>query len=67
MKRILLAALLGGIAVFVWGTIHAVGAYVNYRYDSPWRVWRAVVVLLCVEAFLAFWLLMLWLRRRRGC
>ena len=54
------------LGVFVWGAIHAVGAYVNYSYDSPWRVWRGVVVLLCVEAFLAFWLLMLWLRRGRG-
>ena len=55
------------LGVFVWGAIHAVGAYVNYKFDSPWRVWRGVVVLLFVEAFLAFWLVMLWLRRsRRG-
>jgi hypothetical protein len=63
-RRLVIWIVLG---VFVWGAIHAVGAYVNYKFDSPWRVWRAVVVLLCVEAFLAFWLLMLWLRRgRRG-
>ena len=52
--------------VFVWGVIHALGAYVNYKFDSPWRVWRGVVVLLFVEAFLGFWLLLLWLRRVRS-
>ena len=54
------------VGVFVWGVIHAVGAYVNYTLtDNPWRVWRALVVLICVEAFLAFWLSMLALRRGR--
>jgi 4-amino-4-deoxy-L-arabinose transferase-like glycosyltransferase len=53
------------LGVFVWGAIHALGAYLNFReFDSPWRVWRAVMVLLCVEAFLGFWLVMLGLRRR---
>jgi hypothetical protein len=61
-RRLILWIVLG---VFVWGAIHAVGAYVNYKFDSPWRVWRGVVVLLFVEAFLAFWLLLLWLRRGR--
>jgi hypothetical protein len=55
------------VGVFVWGAIHAVGAYVNYTLtDNPWRVWRALVVLICVEGFLGFWLLMLALRRGRG-
>ena len=50
--------------VFVWGAIHAVGAYLNFHdTDNPWRVRRAVMVLLFVEGFLAFWLLMLGLRR----
>jgi hypothetical protein len=54
--------------VFVWGAIHAVGAYLNFHdTNNPWRVLRAVMVLLCVEGFLGFWLLMLGLRRlRRG-
>jgi hypothetical protein len=60
-RRLVIWILLG---VFVWGVIHAVGAYLNFReIDNPWRVRRALVVLLSVEAFLAFWLLMLGLRR----
>jgi hypothetical protein len=55
------------LGVFLWGTIHAVGAYVNYTLtDNPWRVGRAIVVLLFVEGFLAFWLVLLLLRRRQG-
>lgn len=53
------------LGVFLWGTLHAVGAYVNYTLtDNPWRIGRAIVVLLFVEGFLAFWLLLLLLRRR---
>ncbi len=52
------------MGVFVWGAIHAVGAYLNFHdTDNPWRVRRAVIVLLFVEGFLGFWLLMLGLRR----
>jgi len=54
------------VGVFLWGAIHALGAYLNYQLaDNPWRVWRAVIVLLSVELFLGFWLLMLALRRAR--
>jgi hypothetical protein len=61
-RRLILLIVVG---VFIWGTIHALGAYLKYTPDSPWRVWRAFIVLICVESFLAFWLLMLALRRRR--
>ena len=63
-RRIVIWIVLG---VFAWGAIHAVGAYLNFREtDNPWRVWRAVIVLLSVEGFLAFWLLMLgWRRMKR--
>lgn len=54
------------LAVFVWGAVHAAGAYLNYhRTDNPWRVARAIVVLLSVEGFLAFWLVLLLWRRSR--
>jgi hypothetical protein len=50
--------------VFLWGAVHAVGAYLNFHEtDNPWRVRRAVIVLLCVEGFLGFWLLMLGMRK----
>jgi hypothetical protein len=61
-NRVIIWIILG---VFVWGTIHAVGAYWNYYYKDTWRVARGLVVLLFVDAFLAFWLLMLLLRRKR--
>jgi hypothetical protein len=55
------------LGVFGWGAIHALGAYLNYRYtDDAWRVARAVMVLLCVEAFLGFWLVLLFIRRLRS-
>ncbi len=48
------------LGVFLWGTLHAVGAYM-----FNWNIWRAVVVIVCVNGFLAFWLLLLWMNRRR--
>jgi len=68
-NRRLVAWIVAG--VFVWGLIHACGAYWNYRFgDNSWRVQPAVVTLLFVEGFLAFWLLLLWWvprsRRRRA-
>ncbi len=48
------------LGVFVWGTFQAIGAYL-----LNWNVWRAVIVLGCVNGFLAFWLFLLWLNRRR--
>ncbi len=63
-NRIIILIVLG---VFLWGTIHAVGTYLNYHRlkDDAWAVWRAVIVLLAVEGFLGFWLMMMLLRRRR--
>lgn len=46
-------------AVFAWGVLHAVGAYLLNH--NPWR---PVIVLACVLAFLGFWALMLRTRRR---
>lgn len=48
------------LGVFLWGTLHAVGAYM-----FNWNIWRAVVVIICVDGFLAFWLLLLWMNRNR--
>ncbi len=45
------------VAVLAWGTFHAVGAYL---YNHYWA--RPAVVLLCVGAFLGWWV---WLLRRR--
>ena len=61
-NRIIILIVLG---VFLWGTIHAVGTYLNYhrlKHDA-WAVWRAVIILLAVEGFLGFWMMLL--RRRR--
>jgi VIT1/CCC1 family predicted Fe2+/Mn2+ transporter len=56
--RYVLAFIMGG--VLIWGSIHAVGAYM-YNHD----VWRAVVVMASVLLFLGFWLAMLSARARR--
>ncbi len=48
------------IGVFIWGVIHAIGAYM-----FNWNFWRAVMVLGCVAGFLGFWLLLLWSKRQR--
>lgn len=48
------------LGVFLWGAIQAVGAYL-----LNWNIWRAVIVLACVNGFLVFWLFLLWLNRRR--
>jgi lipopolysaccharide export LptBFGC system permease protein LptF len=48
------------LAVLAWGVFHAFGAL---RLNG--NPWRAVVVLACSIGFLAFWWLMLAMRRRR--
>ncbi|HEY2837529.1 MAG TPA: hypothetical protein VGJ26_00150 [Pirellulales bacterium] len=48
------------VSVMGWGIFHAVGAYRFNHHPG-----RALMVLACVTAFLAFWGLMLWSRRRR--
>lgn len=50
------------LAVFVWSAVHAAGAYFMYH-THDWR--RPLVVLVASDGFLAFWLLMLWSRKRR--
>jgi len=48
------------LAILVWGIFHAIGAWgLN---NNPLR---AVVVLVCVGAFLGFWMVMLAARQRR--
>jgi hypothetical protein len=51
------------VAVLAWGIYHAVGAYVMYRPNN--NPYRAVVVLVCVLAYLGFWLLLLKRRQSR--
>ena len=46
--------------LLVWGSIHALGAYL---YNHDWR--KPVVVYVCLIGFLGFWWLMLALRDRR--
>lgn len=48
-------------AVFLWGTVLAVGAY-RYNFLPA----RFFVVIACVNGFLAFWLILLWSRRGRA-
>lgn len=47
------------MALFVWGSIHAVGAY-RYNYDLR----KPLIVYACVGFFIGFWWLMLAVRRR---
>jgi hypothetical protein len=47
-------------ALAAWGLYHAIGAY-SFNQD----VRRGLVVLACMALFLAFWLMLLKLRRRR--
>jgi hypothetical protein len=56
--RLILLIVLGLAA---WGIFHAVGAY-RFNHD-PRRAW---VVLVCVSAFVAFWLGLLALRKYSG-
>ena len=48
-------------AVLVWGTFHAVGAYL---YNHNWQ--RPAMVLGCVAAFLAWWAWLLRTKNRRS-
>ncbi len=42
------------LAVFLWGSVHALGAYLfNHRIE------RALMVMLCVDVFLGSWLALL--------
>jgi protein-S-isoprenylcysteine O-methyltransferase Ste14 len=48
------------VSLMGWGIFHAVGAYRFNHHPG-----RALMVLACVTAFLGFWGLMLWSRRKR--
>lgn len=54
-------------AVLAWGTFHAVGTYLNVEHQAEAyrNIWRPIVVLTCVLGFLAFWGVMLAVRRNR--
>jgi CHASE2 domain-containing sensor protein len=54
----LLRWIMGGIVI--WGAVHALGAW-TLNHD----VRRPLIVLICVAAFLGFWLAMLANRRQR--
>lgn len=47
-------------ALVVWGTVHAIGAW-TLNHDAR----RPLVVIVCMAAFLGFWMAMLSARRRR--
>ncbi len=53
--------IMGG--VLAWGLFHAVGAYLNFRWNS--NPWRFVMVLGCTLGFLGFWGVMLAARNAR--
>ncbi len=46
--------------IVLWGVFHAIGAW-RFNHNPL----RAVVVLVCVAAFLGFWMTMLAVRQRR--
>ncbi|MCS5617413.1 MAG: hypothetical protein O3C39_07525 [Planctomycetota bacterium] len=48
------------LAILAWGIFHAIGAW-RFNHNPL----RAVVVLVCVGAFLGFWMVMLAARQRR--
>jgi len=48
------------LAILAWGVFHAIGAW-RFNHNPL----RAVVVLVCVGAFLGFWMVMLAARQRR--
>jgi len=48
------------VGVLGWGIVHAIGAW-RFNHNPL----RAVVVLVCVAAFLGFWMTMLAVRERR--
>ncbi len=48
------------LAIVAWGIFHAIGAW-QFNHNPL----RGVVVLVCVAAFLGFWMTMLAVRQRR--
>jgi membrane protein DedA with SNARE-associated domain len=59
-------ALLAG-ALVIWAGLFAAGAYLEMGADEPHHDLRKPLIIMgCMAAFLAFWGLALWLRKRRG-
>jgi len=54
------------LALMIWGSLLALGAYLQVSADEPLRDARkAWVVLGCTASFLAFWGAALWFRARK--
>jgi hypothetical protein len=49
-------------SLVIWAIVHAVGAYLSERGELA--VLKALLVLLSMSAFLAFWGALLWYRNR---
>lgn len=48
------------LALIAWAMFNAAGAF---RLNN--NIWRPLVVLACMAAFLAFWMTLLWYRKRQ--
>ncbi|HEX6960875.1 MAG TPA: hypothetical protein VF175_03350 [Lacipirellula sp.] len=63
-RRLLVWAIIGGVVA--WGALLGLGAYLGLDPQTPDRDFRRLwVVAATTSGFLAFWLLMLALKRRR--
>ncbi len=63
-RRLLLWSIVG--ALVAWGALLGLGAYLGLDPQTPDRDYRRLLVVVAMTGgFLAFWLLMLALRRRR--
>ena len=55
------------VALVIWAGLFAAGAYLELGADQPHHDLRKPLIIMgCMTAFLAFWGLALWLRKRRG-
>jgi membrane protein DedA with SNARE-associated domain len=54
------------VALALWALYHALGSYFGGmgQENLPRSVWRSVVVIGCMAAFLGFWWILLWNRKR---
>ena len=63
-RRLMLWSIVAGLAA--WGVLLGLGAYLGLDPETPDRdVRRLAFVGGAVAVFLAFWMILLWLRRRR--
>jgi membrane protein DedA with SNARE-associated domain len=64
-KKWLPLAVLAG-ALLVWAGLFALGAYLELGADQPHRDYRKPLIIMgAMLAFLSFWGIALWLRKRR--